>query len=77
MEGNKILTENQKGFRSKRGTQDTVIKFTKDIFSSLNDGKYVGAVFIDFRKTFDTINHKKLLTKLPGYGFYRHSCELV
>ena len=69
LEGNGIITESQNGFRAKRGTQDTVMKLSRDIFKSLNDNKYVGAVFIDYRKAFDTINHRKLLDKLPKFGF--------
>ena len=47
LEGNKLLTDNQNGFRAKRGTQDTIIKLAKNIFESLNNGKMVGAVYID------------------------------
>ena len=36
---------------------------------NFNRGKYIGAVFIDYRKAFDSINHKKLLAKMPGFGF--------
>ena len=30
------------------------------------------AVFVDFRKAFDSVNHQLLLKKLPGYGIKNH-----
>ena len=69
LEGHSLLTDKQNGFRARRGTQDTVIKLAKDNFESLNNGDYMGAVYIDYRKAFDTINHAKLLEKMPSYGF--------
>ena len=40
-----------------------------DIFRSLNNNKYVGATYIEYKKAFDTIGHDKLITKLQYYGF--------
>ena len=69
LEGNLLLTQTQSGFRKNRSTQDAVLALNEIIFQSLNDGKYTGAVYIDYKKAFDTINHTKLLEKLPKYGF--------
>ena len=38
------------------------------IYDALNKKRSVVSVFIDFRKAFDTINHKILLDKLSVYG---------
>ena len=36
--------------------------------SSLNEHIPVDAVYLDFRKAFDTVPHKRLINKLHGYG---------
>ena len=60
LEGNKLLNPKQSGFRKNRSTQDAVLDLNNTIFESLNDGKYTGAVYIDYKKAFDTISHTKV-----------------
>ena len=68
LDEHEILNTNQNGFRSKHSTQDTVAKFTDDIAMNINNNKCTLATFIDFRKAFDTVNHKILLTKIHSLG---------
>ena len=35
---------------------------------NVDEGKLVGAAFIDLREAFDTISHLNLLDNLPQYG---------
>ena len=63
-----LLNANQNGFRAKHSTQDTVAKFTDDIAFNINNNKCTLATFIDFRKAFDTVNHKILLNKINSLG---------
>ena len=63
-DSNKILYNNQYGFRPKHSTIDAVRKFTADIVSSLESNMITCAVFLDLSKAFDTIDHDISLRKL-------------
>ena len=40
--------------------------------NTLDKSTYVGAVFMDFSKAFDTINHDLLIAKLDAYRFSKN-----
>ena len=63
-----LLSESQYGFRKGYNTELTVTVFTDNIRRAIDSGKMTGAVFIDLRKAFDTVEHKVLLSKLPLKG---------
>ena len=62
------LSPFQYGFRKNHSTQDTVTCFTDCIRKGIDDGYVTAAVFVDFRKAFDNVNHQLLIKKLPGFG---------
>jgi hypothetical protein len=64
----KILYDLQFGFREGHATHLAVIKLMENIVSSLDKGEYSAAIFLDFWKAFDTVNHSILLQKLSHYG---------
>ena len=68
MEKNRILNEEQAGFRPNRSTQDLLLRATDDWKKALDLGQIVATVMIDLSKAFDTINHDLLLGKLNAYG---------
>ena len=63
-----LFSPNQYGFRSKKSTTDAVLHFLDDIYTTFNDKKTLLAIYLDFSKAFDTIDHHLLCQKLNYYG---------
>ena len=63
-----MLKDCQFGFRHKQSTELAVTLFTDKIKKKVDEGKIVGAIFIDLSKAFDTLSHTKIITKLQSYG---------
>ena len=68
LETHKLFSKLQCGFRSKHLTQSAITFFTDTVRRNIDDGCITGAIFVDFRKAFDTIDHKMLLYKLAMFG---------
>ena len=64
LEMNKLLTENQHGFRQKRSCSTQLLSFTDYIFNNLTSGKEVDCIYLDYSKAFDKVDHSLLLHKL-------------
>ena len=45
-----------------------IIKLIEDTEKSLDNKQSVCAVFIEFQKAFDTVDHNRMLNKLSHYG---------
>ena len=65
LEQNKLLSQRQFGFRKGLSTQHAVTVFSDDLRQGMDKGMMTGAVFVDLRKAFDTVDHARLLSKLP------------
>jgi ribonuclease P/MRP protein subunit RPP40 len=71
LESNKLLSEYQHGFRGKRSTTTQLLQCMSDWSDAIDNGNFhVDAVYVDFKKAFDSVVHTKLLVKLKAYGFY-------
>ena len=68
LEANRILKDNQFGFRKNYSPQLALIKFINHILQQHDRGNFTVCVFLDLRKAFDTINHDILIKKLEHYG---------
>ena len=68
LETNNLLTSRQFGLRKGRCTKQAIVYLTDIIRKNMDNGRYTGAVYIDLRKAFDTVDHATLLSKLPKYG---------
>ena len=65
---NHFLNPSQSGFRSQYSTSTTVIDVEDFILKNMDEGKVTGAIFLDLKKAFDTVNHSLLLNKLKKFG---------
>lgn len=64
----KLLTQRQFGFRPNYSTELALIELTDFIKQGLDNQLFVGAVFIDLTRAFDTIYHNILFLKLESLG---------
>ena len=44
------------------------MKNTNDWYPNIEKGEYTALIFIDLKKTFDTVDHNILLQELEKYG---------
>ena len=68
IEDNNILCDNQHGFRSGRSCLAQMLSHFDDIMLGLLNGHGTDAIYLDFAKAFDKVDHKLLLEKLKLYG---------
>ena len=65
---NKILNDNQFGFRSKHSTSHAALLIIDKIQMAIEKGLYSCGIFLDLSKAFDTVDHDILIKKLHYYG---------
>jgi hypothetical protein len=65
---NHILVADQHGFRPEKSTTTCTLAFTSYILESFESDCQVDAVFTDFSKAFDSVNHSHLISELESLG---------
>ena len=65
---NNLLSTKQHGFLSGRSTVTQLLRYLDECIEQINDGSVVDAIYLDFSKAFDTVPHRRLMSKLESYG---------
>ncbi len=64
LDKNKILIDQQSGFRKQRQTTENVVFLTQKFLEGFNKNKKVCAIYFDISKAFDKVWHNGLIYKL-------------
>ena len=67
-EKNKLLFDNQYGFRPKHSTEHAALELIDRITNKMDTNEIPLNIFLDLSKAFDTLDHSILLNKLKYYG---------
>ena len=68
LEDNSILTDCQHGFWARRSCETQLLTLVHELADSIDRGKQMDLVILDFSKAFDRVPHQRLLAKINHYG---------
>ncbi|CAM4611188.1 unnamed protein product [Lepidochelys kempii] len=68
LEEMKVIRNSQHGFTKGKSCLTNLIAFCDEITGSVDMGKAVDEIYLDFRKAYDTVSHSILASKLKKYG---------
>ena len=74
---NSLLTWHQHGFLPKRSTLTELLECLNYWMEAINRGEHVDVMYIDLRKAFDSVDHKKLIQKCEAYGIRGKSIAFI
>lgn len=77
LDNNKIITNDQFGFRKSHSTELAIISIQNTLLQNLEKGKITCTIFLDLAKAFDSVDHRILLNKLEKYGIRGTPLQLL
>ena len=63
-----LFFKQQCGFRNKLSTNHALTDINNRIQEACGNGQYACGIYVNFKKTFDTVNHNIILDKVAHYG---------
>ena len=67
-EDNEIMNKDQHSLTKSKSCLTNLLETLEDWTKALDEGYGVDAVYLDYKKAFDTVPHRRLIHKLHGYG---------
>ena len=67
-EQNYMLYDLQHGFHERRSCETQLIQFVEESARNTSQGRQTNHILLDFSRTFDRVNHLKLLHKRHQHG---------
>ena len=71
----KVLHDHQFGFQNGKSTEHAALVLHTNIIKAIEKHEKTCAIFVDFDKAFDTVNHFILPRKMEHYGIRGESLE--
>jgi hypothetical protein len=68
MNANGLLAEEQHGFIAGRSCITQLLECLEEWTRIMDEGGHVDVIYMDFMKAFDSVPHRRLLSKLKSYG---------
>jgi len=77
LETNNLLGNSQHGFRCKRSCLTNLLEFFHHMISIYDNSRAIDILYLDFKKAFDKVPHKRLLTKVRALGVVGRTAEWI
>jgi hypothetical protein len=70
LQNTKIIHDRQSGFRKNNSCNAALLRLIDSWINDIDNGKMIGAIFLDLRKAFDLVDHEILMHRLKLYHFF-------